>query len=738
MSEFTREEEIVKLIESIEQSPLSVKEYIQRNKLPLSKAQFYRHRARFLSEGREGLVDKRRLGNHRKLDKEQITFIRGFIKNQPDVDIKKVQESIKEEFGITVHRYTINRILKNIGITPEHHRKEVTKKKEQVSCAGFELIAALALHLGWVEHTSKCIMEVIEERCRERQPSGRPEKRGRNAQGQFTKEYNQREEIRKMRFASIEQKRVKKNFKRMNIAKISEENLQRKSLAILSLPLVTLNGQMRNVNTAIGNALTVFCGYNYKQSTLDCFLRELKYLGVSQALLCGQIEFWQQQWPQKNELELPFLCYYIDGNTKAVWSKQHVPKHKVSMLGRVMGCLEQVFVNDCFGRPIYFETYSGHGPVGVYTLELMEKIEQYMQETSNNGQVNRVLVMDGANNSVATLRAFAAQDRYHYITMLDANQWSERKVRSERTYERYQWGNATLIDGEIELTDSKDKGYTVLVRTVRIEWDDGKRTILLTSLPVTIGASLVVKAYFDRWPQQELVFRAMKGFASLHLVAGYGKQKMEDANVQMRQQWLEQKISNLRNLLQEPLAQIAQYTAAFTALILQERALRSLSHIEEGKRIQSPANAQSLQNCTKEIKRLQRKIKTTEKPYRKKFDQLHRYEAWWMRLQGKQTVYKVDVELDQIITYFRVSLANIAAYFLKQFLGMGPTCFSTLMQEILLLDGEIEETDEMRKVTLKRNLKDPVTMQRLEVALEKFNLLPLRTLSGKFYQFSLS
>ena len=69
---------------------------------------------------------------------------------------------------------------------------------------------------------------------------------------------------------------------------------------------------------------------------------------------------------------------------------------------------------------------------------------------------------------------------------------------------------------------------------------------------------------------------------------------------------------------------------------------------------------------------------------------------------------------------------------------MGPTCFSTLMQSILLLDGEIEETAAMRKVTLKRNSKDPVMMERLEAALVKLNSLPLRTLSGKIYQFALS
>jgi len=735
MSNSTREEEVRKVVESIEQSPLRVTEYFQRYRVPFSRIQYYRYRARLSRE--EGVFDKRSQGNNRKLDKEQITFIRGFVKGQTEVSPAQVLQAVKEEFGITVHRSTISKLLKILDVTV-HYKDKGIKKKEQVSCAGFELIAALALHLGWVEHTAKNVMEVVEAKCKQCQPSGRPEKRGRDAKGHFTKQYNQREEIRKMRFASIEQKRAKKNLKRMDICKRGIKSLQKKTLAILALPLVTLNGQMRNVNTAIGNALQGFCGYNYKQSTLDQFLRELKYLGVSEHLLCGQILFWQKQWHQNDELELPFLCYYIDGNTKAVWSKKHVPKHKVTMLGRVMGCLEQVFVNDCFGRPIYFETYSGHGPVGVYTLKLMNKIEQYMQESGNNGQVNRVLVMDSANNSVATLRTFASQNQYHYITMLDGNQWSERKVRHEGVPERYRWGNATLYDGEIELTDSKDKGYIVLVRTVRIEWDDGKRTILLTSLPPTVGTSLVVKAYFDRWPQQELVFRAMKGFASLHLVAGYGKQKLENTTVKTKQQWLVEKIEDLRHLLREPLDQISQHTAALTAIILQERALRSRSRIEDGKRLQSPEDEQALKNCGQKIRLLQRRIKVIEKTRHKEFDKLHRYEAWWMRLQGKETVYKVDVELDQIITYFRVSLANLGAYFLKELLKLGPTSFSTLMQAILLLDGEIEETDEMRKVTLKRNVKDPTMMKRLESALIKFNALSIRTLSGKFYQFNLS
>jgi len=733
---FTREEKIMKTVERIERSGLSPETYIRRYGAPFSIAQYYRYRAQLSNKGEEGLRDKRGDGNHRKLGKDEITFLRGFLKDREDVSPTRARQAVEEEFGISIHLSTMSRVLKKVGIAIKQHADEVIKK-EQVSCAGFELIAALAMHLGWAEHTAKTIMDIIDQRRGEPHPIVKSDKYGRNTKGQFTKRYNQRGSVRKMRFASIDIKRSKKDLRQMDIFDTSIKNLERKALAILALPLVTLNGEMRHVNTAIGNTLQGFCGYNYKQATLDRFLREMKYLGVSEWLLGGQVTFWHKRWGGC-ESDMPFLCYYIDGNTKPIWSKQRVRQNKVTMLGRVMGCLEQVFVHDGFGRPIYFETYSGHGPMGVYTLTMMEKVERYMEGEGSDGQVSRVLIMDGASNSVATLRAFAAQTHYHYITTLDNNQWSERKLRHEGLSERYRYGNATLHDCEIELEDSKEKGYVIVVRAIRVEWDYGKRTILLTSLPAnTVGPSLVVKGYFERWPQQELVFRGMKGFASLHRVAGYGKQLVEDVTVRVKQQDLQEKAQTLREMLKGPLKEIAQETMTLTALKEQERVSKNRGQIQDGKLILGKEERETLRKCMREIRGAQRRIKAIEKSHEKEFKRLHHYEAQWMRLQGKETVYKVDVELDQILTYFRVSLSNLCAYFLKEFFRMGPLCFSTLMQSVLFLDGYIEETKQLRKVTLIKNVKDPKMMKKLEAALTKLNTLSLRTLSDKCYQFSL-
>ena len=210
----------------------------------------------------------------------------------------------------------------------------------------------------------------------------------------------------------------------MNIIRDTIKTIERKRLAILSLPVVTMNGSTRTVNSALGQELEHFSGFNYKQRSLTKYLNELKYLGVSTMLLQNMVTFWSKCWGSEIEslCNQALLCYYIDGNTKAIWSSKRVKKNKVTMLGRVMGCLEHVFIHDCFGHPVYFETYSGHAPCGEYILELFEKIEGVIEEVPGTKRsVHRVLVMDGASNSVKTLRAFASQKKYHYITPLDDN-----------------------------------------------------------------------------------------------------------------------------------------------------------------------------------------------------------------------------------------------------------------------------------------------------------------------------
>jgi hypothetical protein len=404
-----------------------------------------------------------------------------------------------------------------------------------------------------------------------------------------------------------------------------------------------------------------------------------------------------------------------------------------------MGCLEQVFVHDAFGHPVYLETYAGKAPVGEYILEMFEKIEEALEGSGPQLRVARVIVMDAASNGVATLRAFAKQERYHYITALDDNQWNPSKVREQGRPKRYYYGDATLRECLLELEDSREKGYLVIVRAVRIDWDHGKTTVLITSLPKEmVGASLVVKAYFDRWPYEELQFREMKSFASLNRVAGYGKKKLPDENVRRTQKELQGRITALRIKLRVPLKAIADQEEQLSIWVDKERRIHSQNLIVDGKRVIDEQTRLILRSISSKMAQCRRQIKSIESDWGKDLQRLRRSEKEWLRLQGKEYVYRIDVEMDQIMTFFRIALVNVCSWFLQECLLKHTMTLAQFFHNILMLSGEIELTKDIRRIRLKRNLKDPQGMAILEPALQQLNGLQIQHLDGRRIEFAIA
>ncbi len=743
-----RTKSIIFWLEKIEKSKLQITDFFKKYSVPFSRSQYYLYNKKFKEFGELGIRDKRSEGGNKKLNSESEAFIKGCVATDPDVSPKWLRQELAKKYNCNLSPSGITRMLRRLQIDipkrtkgrPKIHKKEA----EHSSCGGFELVVALAYHLGWPQMITNVIKESIQSLKRTkafRTSDDYSDKEGRDEFGRFTSKYNQREDVRVNRFESVSKKRLQKNWKSMNIIRDQRKTIERKSLGILALPVVTMNGNIRSVDTALGQTLKHIAGFDYKQSTINKYLNELKYLGVSTELLKNLVIFWKKCWgSEMNNLKQgALLCYYIDGNTKAVWSSKRVKQNKVTMLGRVMGCLEHVFIHDSFGHPVYFETYSGHGPCGEYILELFEKIENAIEEVpGSRTSVTRVLIMDGASNSVKTLRAFASQKKYHYITPLDDNQWNERKLDHIGRPSRYRYGEATLREVIIELEDSQDKGYLLKTRAIKIDWDTGKRTVLLTSLPVNIvGASEVVRSYFNRWPDQELQFKSMKGTVSLNRVAGYGKQQIKDEQVVKKQCHAARRITELKKILEGPLEKIKQHEEAITKLIPKERLLRNQGEIEEGKRKVPAGLLEKLNLYAKQIGRHKIEIKNIEKEHRDHFQLLRKHQREWLRLQGKETVYKVDVELDQIVTFHRVSLANLYAYFIKYYLGGGPMSMMNILHKIIHLHTTIEETNDTRNIILDYNKKDKSMMERLSEAIKKINSLEVIGPHGKRMVFSM-
>jgi transposase len=731
---------IAAIVRKIAESGQSVNDYFRTHRVPFSRSAFFQYKARLTAQGITGLEDRRNQGNQRKLTAEVEKFLLWLHQKQPELSLQEIREELKEAQGVELSRATLCGFFQRVG-GPITWPRPQEPERLTTPAGGFEIVAALAFHLGWVEHTGKVIERDIAGFRRSaayRDQRVSMDRKGRR-RGRFTAAYNRRPDVRGQRFASVEEKRENKNYTRMALFRVGRSIVERKCLGILALPLITLNGGIRSANSALGNALKHFCGFNYKHHTIDKFLRELKYMGLSEELLRSQVGFWQEHWRKLGEpSELPFLCYYIDGNTKALWSKKRVKRNKVTMMGRVMGCLEQVFVHDAFGHPVYLETSAGKGEMGAHILELMETIEDALEGPGPALRVTRVLVVDAGSNGVATLRAFAEQEQYHYITSLDDNQWKPNKVRKQGRAKRYEYGEATLRDCEIELEDSKDKGYLVVVRAIRIDWDYGKTTVLITSLPQeTVGTSLVVKAYFGRWPHEELQFRNMKSFACLNRVAGYGKKKLPDENARAKQKKLDEQTQKLRKKLAAPLETISGLEERLAKVLEKQRQIHSRCDIVRGRRVVNEADQAKLKSLAREIAQTQRQIKSIEAECGRDLRRLRKSQEQWLRLQDKDFVYKIDVELDQIMAFFRISLVNICCWFLLECMDKSSMTLANLLHTILMLPAEVELTKDVRRVKLQRNLKDKNAMAKLEPALEKLNALQITYPDKRRIEFSL-
>jgi len=135
-------------------------------------------------------------------------------------------------------------------------------------------------------------------------------------------------------------------------------------------------------------------------ATIDKYLRELKYLQISSNFIKATAEFWINFWGKFNDEAPTLVCYYIDGNTKPLWSSMSCKKSKVSMHGRVMGCLEQVFIHDSFGRPTYFQTFSGNANIGDKALSLWAQTTHLSGIRENSHQNTTNMKMSVKQSSI--------------------------------------------------------------------------------------------------------------------------------------------------------------------------------------------------------------------------------------------------------------------------------------------------------------------------------------------------
>lgn len=736
MEEEKRIQVILDTIKKIKASELSIEKYFKTKYVPFSQAQYYSYCKILKEYGKAGLRDKRKNGNATKLTQELKHYIIFTVKEHPTISSSKLAIKIQNEFKKTISRHTLNNFRKSKGLK---RQSTIRGKEHKVQkSGGGEILTSLACFTKIIDLLTKtiieCANEVRELPLFEKNKAFKKDHPKYRLQGKFTKRYNQLKQVRENRFKSIDEKIPKKNYSSMNIFKLSQTAISRYNLALLSLPLVTMNGKSSRINRVKGNDLDFLCGYNYKDSTLDKYLRELKYLKVAEKLIMETAKFWINFWRDKSEEETYFVCYYIDGNTKALWSSGRFYKGKVTMVGRVMNCLENVFIHDGKGHPLYFQTFRGHADLGNNALSMISKLTKYLDDTS--AHVKRILVMDGGGNSVKTMRAFGSDE--YFITILDKNQVKERKIRNIRRTTRYKQGEANLVDCKIELIDSSEKDYIYESRAVIVKWDNGRESVLITNIPIELlDASAITKKYFDRWPKQEKRFRDAKSGVNIHRVVGYGKKIEKYSKMNERHRKISKAMNQLKAKLKKPLKEIEELEEKLVRLYKREKKIREKVLIKHGKRVLCDSDSIALKQCESQITKCIREQKNIEKEYKYDFDKLKKYVKEENRIRDKNKVYKIDIELDQIMTCFKLSFINLCSFLLKECMNNERFELLTLYESIFQLEGNVIITDKEKRISLKKNEKEPKVMEKLKKCIKKLNSMKIKDLEGRIIQFAI-
>src|SRR4030042_901612 len=351
-----------------------------------------------------------------------------------------------------------------------------------------------------------------------------------------------------------------------------------------------------------------------------------------------------------------------------------------------------------------------------------------LDDPSAHIQVNRIIVFDAGGNGVQTLRGFNDSDEY-YITILDENQTKERKFKHRRLETQYKYGNARLIDCQIELIDSDEKNYIYESRAVIVNWDNGRKAVIITDVPrELLDESEVVKKYFDRWPLQEKVFREEKSGVHIQHVVGHGTKMDSYDKMVGRHKKICEIIAHLKLKLGAPLIEINVIDAELTDLYQQEKVLREKSKIFDGKRILDDADAICLKECESNINRCIRQKVKIEKEHEEDFEKLRKNVEEEKRLRGKAKVYRVDVELDQIMTCFKMSFVNLCSFFLIKCFEGEKFELLTLMESIFQLDGSASVSDDRKVIDLEMNPKEPDLMDKLYKGLQILNTMQVHDL----------
>lgn len=722
---------------------------------------------RFEAKGLAGLVSHRHVlpPNEEKATPEVRTAICVIRDFDPRAGVERIAEVIARRLGVVVSESVIKRVLAEEGLNRppgggEHpgvlraHKAANAPPMEERIFAGAVWLGLADERTGYTAGMARALHAAaaatvasapVPAALRQELPGSR------DARGRFTAVYNKANLKLDARvgpaFRSVVEKRREVRLGARRLASESVATIHRKCQAVLALPLLTDSGRAVQVDDyRAHHGLAELCGHAYAGETLERFLRDLKYLGLGDAMMNQHAAFWMAHEPRR-EGEGPPAAFmlYVDGSNKALWTSNFTKCGKVSDNGRVMPCLDQVLVHTGTGTPIYWQTFSGHASLVTHAPAALAAVEKLV---GTGWEAGSLVVMDSEACAVGLFRAFAeARPRRHLITRLKPSLVPPlASFRELSDFEPYRAGDE-VADGYITLRDSKEKDKTkaeyelraVVVRRTRA----GQTSVLVTDSPRDdLSARAVANAYFERWSRQELRFKTF-GAVNFKGVAGYGKQLVENVAVVTELDKLPDRRKRLEKQVE---TQAKVVTDLYTTL---KDARTAVKKAEERRARQDGQVAKELFADTPDLDAVCARVDTViserdrlaeareaaataEATHRAAVAKLAALRAELPKLDEKaallasrKEIFQADVELDRIFSVYKLGFVLLCELALREFFDGLNISLATFMRHILDLPGKrvVDGYQELIQFAIPPN-KD--IRRALEAACERVNALKLR------------
>lgn len=702
---------------------------------------------RFRAAGRDGLISRQMPAKQTpKLTPEVVVMVKTICGLEPELRSGSVQAKLAA-LGVSISQTLVKRAMREAGVSHPKGSRSKSRAKAKVEAlplAGAELLKAVDLEVGATATLTRDLQAAFDALPDDDAPI-LEDTANRDERGRFLGSYNAEQAKQGAelgpRFASVDEKRHGKALSRMRTANSSEESFSRKVRSLVLLPCVTDSPKWAALRHWQGQHLEGLVGIGYQASTLDKFLRELKYGGMGSVALESAAGFWLGQPGVLGAAPLEGVALvYADISVKPVWTHAFSRSAKVARLGgRVMPATSTLFLNAGCGTPVLARSWSGHASL---RKEVVAALEQY-SEMAGDGTARRIVVMDREGHAVQLFKELQELDvkgqTWDFIVPLCKNVVGPKaKFSGVDAWVPFGETGDLMCGGKLELNDTSDRAHPLEVRVVgRKRRRTGKVAWYATLLDrESFPDARILELYFDRWPLQEHVFREGNGRVHLGAHHGYGKRKV--ANVAVLD-----KIDKIDGQLQKGSTRAAGYRAeeaghrvlaeAKEADIARVKGLRDACHAELSSSVAARnTGTRSFQidyqaveafnawlgEATAEVESHHAKARAKAKRAETEEARNEHRREEREKLDRRREIYTVDTELDQVMTAFKLTFMNLCSLLMRRYLDEAQLALDTLIRAVLTLPGQRVTTPTTETVRIWRQPRDPKTMRLVDRACE--------------------